>query len=1187
MRQRYWTLILLATCASCVGTPQTPVEELQAQASRQPRGEMKWLTPPLYMALKVVPKNVNTHLDLDEVEKKISPIQSHETAASSSTEPDPIWLIKVRNHARQDEFDLAMQLLFKVVREDSKNQLAWRELGRSFDDTGRRDSALSAWSQLLALVPNDVEALTAMGINYVAVKDYRSAAEHLFRARRLWLTVKRTNSRLKRQISTLAGLGFALRALDYAHAAAACFDQAAQLQISLGDRPVSDVAPSIASAKELLRFAGECEASIGNWDNAVELFSRSLAQSDPMDATSVPASVWALTCAGRPALARQLIMDTLMHAESPGRAGAPSATQWLHKNGVSQPLQAGLQYIFTPQDTLIARSMVACSQAQAARVLLTSAPQILDNSIALREMVHDIALNQGIAVATQIALDHVQKKPDSAHNWAAALRDLPYSAKQMRAEIQALSSQTNAVSDTTDNATRALLGAWFDLVGLDSLLALQTLEPFTQSRSPLASASRIAALHALAIEHDLAKIERIELLCDATSAPELAALARAFLECGETTKAIEWVERAIALDKKSAQVWMVRAAIDLSIALNSSMELTYTRKREAALESRNSLERAMDASPNNRLAARKYLEVAVPEQEIAPDQDAMLLIKASKSDQVLRELRREQALSLQRHNQSEFVLESLRMLLLEDPHDAMVARRLLSASANIGCMAQTEEFLNALVLAHPAAIELTEAALSCKAGQGRFSEVIDILQAALLVDPDSDALIRSCVRACIAAEKNELALGVLHDAPERVRTAAGRAQLERIDIALNLQPAAAAQEIRAMARGARLSKDQRESAVSLAHRLPHDIGDRLALQAALAKPLLNDPKVAPMYVAYAMLDGNLQEARAISKACARAWTVDGARQAAQLLADENMFMRAEYLLHDCGALNQDKNKSQLFRAELACLIAKGNVMKAIARLTQEREQNQFQLQEPLPTTVAQDLAELGNAFLIASDPIAAEECFQMAIDLEPNLVTAMNNLAWLRMERNDIDVTTIDLIHRALVATPNDPSTLDTAGWLAYRQGRLQDVEGVEGAVTILQRSLKKARDKASPESLDHCADALYRVGEIEQAKQLWRLIVDEGAAKSSRENVTNAFSILQQRQWGIRAWNANAFYDGNDGAAIARAREKLNFIQQGGTPALAPMDYASTQSSTTGAPNPQLDVGVSNVSEAILEGAK
>ena len=1040
---------------------------------------------------------------------------------------------------------------------------------------------------MLALVPLDVEALTASGLDALAGKKYMNAAEKLFLARRVWLTVELTSARLKMQVATAAGLATALRELNYTQASASCFHEAAQLEIALGAQQTTDGNRPHKQAQEFLRFAGECEASIGQWDTAAESFTQSLAQCDPIDATSLPPVVWALACSGRPAAARQLLMSTLINPNSPGRAGAPCATRWLYKNGLSQPLQAGLQQIASTQDALIARCMLACGNEHAIDFILTSAPAILENEIALREMVKDIAATQGVTAAVQIAVDHVQKKPESAPMWAAALRVLPFAAKQVRVDIQGPSTNQNNVNTATNNATRALLGAWFDLVGFDSLLALHAIEPFTDSRGALASAARIAALNALAIEQDLAKIERLEKVCDQQSAPELAALAQAFLESGENNKAIEYVERAISLDKKCAQAWMARAAIDLSFAVNSSIDAPYERKKEAALEARNSFERAMEAAPTNRMAARKFLEVASPERGIAPDVDALEVVMSSKSEQVLREVRREKALSWQRHTQSDFAMESLRMLLMEDPLDAAVGQAVLSAAAETGRLVETEKFLDALVLAHPSVAELGEVDLSCKARQGRLLEAIEILKAALAVDPDSDALTRGCIRSLMAAEKKQEAMSVMENAPERVRKAAGRTQIERIEFELSLNPNAAALEIHDLVETGRLSKNQRKTAVLLAHQLPKNIDQRLALQSALAKPLLDDAKVQPMYVAYAMMDGTLEEARALSKKHARAWPVVNAVEAAQVLADEGMFMRAEYLLHDCGALSKDKNKSQLFRAELACLIAKGNLTKAIQRLTQEREQNQFHIKDPQVTSAAEDLAELGNAFLMASDPAAAEECFQSAVDLAPNLASAMNNLAWLRMERNQIDAATIDLIRRALVATPNDASTLDTAGWLAYRQGRLRDMEGVAGALSLLQKSLEKAQDKASPESMDHCADALYRAGEIQQAIQLWRAVADQGVNKSSRENVANAFSILQQREWGIRAWNADAFYNRNDGAAIERAKKKLNSIAQGGAPELAEMDFAPTSANGTVAPVPASDTVAPKESRTTPEGAK
>ena len=1172
MHQARWALTLLALCGGCVGTPQTPVEQLQTQSAQEKRVDVKSLAPPAYIILKSNVESSKSRSELSEVEKTISPIGPGERAAPAMKESNPPWLAKARDHARQRELDQAMQLLLKVVREDSKNALAWREMARLLDAAGRRETALSAWDQVLGLAPLDVEALTASGLDALAGKKFVNAAEKLFLARRVWLTVEPTNARLKMQVATAAGLATALRELNYTQAAASCFHEAAQLEISLGVQKDTDGNRPHKQAQELLRCAGECEAIVGQWDTAAESFTQSLAQSDPIDATSLPPVVWALACSGRPAAARQLLMDTLINPNSPGRAGAPCATQWLKKNGFSQPLRAGLQQIASTQDALIARCMLACGNEHAVDFILTSAPSILENEIALRELVNDVAASQGAAAAVQIALDHVQKKPESAPMWAVALRALPFAAKQLRAEIQAPSANTNNLNAATNNATSALLGAWFDLVGFDSLLALHTIEPFTDSRGALASAARIAAFSALAIEQDLAKIERLEKVCDQQSAPELAALAQAFLECGENNKAIECVERAIALDKKCAQAWMARAAIDLSLAVNPSIDAPYERKKEAALESRNSFERAMEAAPNNRMAARKFLEVASPERGIAPDVDAFEVVMTSQSQQVLREVRREKALSSLRRNQSTFNMESLRMLLTEDPFDASVGQAILSAAAETGRLAETEKFLDALVLEHPSAAELGEVDLSCKARQGRLLEVVDILKSACAADPESDALVRGCVRSLVAAGNKSQAWSVMMNASKRVRYAAGRSQLERIEFAMSIDPNAAAAELRSLCADKNMTKLQRKSAVLLAHQLPKNIDDRLALQSDLAKPLLDDAKVQPMYVAYAMLDQGLEQALALAQKHARAWPLPNTIEAAQLLADEGMFMRAEYLLNAVGMLSKDKNKAKLFRAELACIIAKGNVKKAIMRLTHERESNQFRIKDPRVTSAAEDLAELGNIFLLASDSVAAQECFQAAIDLSPDLSSAMNNLAWLRMERNDIDLVTVDLVKRALAATPHDPSTLDTAGWLAYRQGKLLDTPAQIGALSLLHESLQIAGNRASVESMDHYADALFQVGRTDESLKLWRLIAQQGVNTSSRENTISAFELVQQKEWGIRVWSGDEFYNHNDGAAILRAKNKLKAISQGAAPDVAEMDFAQDLPTAQSTPSPASD---------------
>ena len=1188
MRQTLWALLLLTVGDGCAMAQASDIGQLQVQASQEKQAEWKSLDAPAYMAMKAPANLAAMALTLDACEKKFSPVMDAEHAAPSPPVFEPAWLGKARSLMRQREPDQAMQLLLKMVREDAKNTLVWREMARILDSIGRRETALGAWEQVLALSPNDVEATTGMGLDYVASKKFQDAVAKLFLSRRLWLTVEPTNARLKMQIATSAGLGLALRELNYAQAAATCFHEASQFEMALIQNLAPEEKAVRSQTKEFLRFAGECEAAIGQWDVAAESFTLTLAGVDALDATSLPPVIWALTCSGRPAQARQLIMSALATTTSPGQAGAPNAVAWLAKNGFSEPIEGLLQEATRngvsmdagnvgrsnacAQTVMAARCVLACGNAGAADFIFAAAPQVLNDPIAMREFVELHAVHKGVEDVVQLALAQVQTHPMSAVRWAAALRAVPMAAEQLRALIQISPTKYPMQDASIHDATRALLQAWFDLCGFDSLLALHTIMPFIESQDVIGSAARIVALKALAIEQDLAEISHIASLCDATSTDESVALSVVFQECEETEKAIEWAEKAIALDKKSAQAWMARAAIDTYLALDQSSDRTFEQRKEAAIEARNSLERALDFAPDNRMAARKFLEVAAPDHSIAPDEDAMEIVKSSASAQVQREYRREKALSSQRKNQSEAALESLRLLFIEDPCDAIVGQALLSASADLGRLPETEKFLDALVLSHRAAAELGEVDASCKARQGRLLEVVDILKSACAADPESDALVRGCVRSLVAAGNKSQAWSVMMNASKRVRYAAGRSQLERIEFAMSIDPNAAAAELRSLCADKNMTKLQRKSAVLLAHQLPKNIDDRLALQSALAKPLLDDAKVQPMYVAYAMLDQGLEQALALAQKHARAWPLPNTIEAAQLLADEGMFMRAEYLLNAVGMLSKDKNKAKLFRAELACIIAKGNVKKAIMRLTHERESNQFRIKDPRVTSAAEDLAELGNIFLLASDSVAAQECFQAAIDLSPDLSSAMNNLAWLRMERNDIDLVTVDLVKRALAATPHDPSTLDTAGWLAYRQGKLLDTPAQIGALSLLHESLQIAGNRASVESMDHYADALFQVGRTDESLKLWRLIAQQGVNTSSRENTISAFELVQQKEWGIRVWSGDEFYNHNDGAAILRAKNKLKAISQGAAPDVAEMDFAQDLPTAQSTPSPASD---------------
>jgi tetratricopeptide (TPR) repeat protein len=198
---------------------------------------------------------------------------------------------------------------------------------------------------------------------------------------------------------------------------------------------------------------------------------------------------------------------------------------------------------------------------------------------------------------------------------------------------------------------------------------------------------------------------------------------------------------------------------------------------------------------------------------------------------------------------------------------------------------------------------------------------------------------------------------------------------------------------------------------------------------------------------------------------------------------------------------------------------------------------------------AQDLNELGGSLLIAGHRAQAERIFARAIEVDAGLGSALNNLAWLRIERGALDDRTDELVRRAMEAGPEDPSTLDTAAWWDYLR------MPPSGAASPVIDRLRKATAGEAPslESLDHLGDALWSEGRRDDAARAWRSIVEAASGRASRERVMQAFNVMQKRLWGVRAWDAASFYDARDGAALGRAQAKLKALAEGRQPPVTP----------------------------------
>ncbi|MCX5688653.1 MAG: hypothetical protein NTV94_02470 [Planctomycetota bacterium] len=136
---------------------------------------------------------------------------------------------------------------------------------------------------------------------------------------------------------------------------------------------------------------------------------------------------------------------------------------------------------------------------------------------------------------------------------------------------------------------------------------------------------------------------------------------------------------------------------------------------------------------------------------------------------------------------------------------------------------------------------------------------------------------------------------------------------------------------------------------------------------------------------------------------------------------------------------------------------------------------------------------IGNAASSNSNEDLAEDAYRMALELKPDHAWTLNNLGYNLLVRDggNLDEAAA-MITRAHEQLPDQPSVIDSYGWLRYRQGRFADSTApdgtvVEGAASILGRAVGELNKHATAEQREHLGDALWRVGEKAKAALQWK----------------------------------------------------------------------------------------------------
>jgi Flp pilus assembly protein TadD len=125
------------------------------------------------------------------------------------------------------------------------------------------------------------------------------------------------------------------------------------------------------------------------------------------------------------------------------------------------------------------------------------------------------------------------------------------------------------------------------------------------------------------------------------------------------------------------------------------------------------------------------------------------------------------------------------------------------------------------------------------------------------------------------------------------------------------------------------------------------------------------------------------------------------------------------------------------------------------------------------------LITLSSAQERAGDPKGSEESLRRILTRDPNNATALNNLGYFLVERNERLTEALEMIQRAVRSNPTNSSFLDSLGWAYFKLGKLDEAE----------RHLTEAarRNTTSVAIQEHLGDVYQRRGKLEMARAAWQ----------------------------------------------------------------------------------------------------
>jgi len=148
------------------------------------------------------------------------------------------------------------------------------------------------------------------------------------------------------------------------------------------------------------------------------------------------------------------------------------------------------------------------------------------------------------------------------------------------------------------------------------------------------------------------------------------------------------------------------------------------------------------------------------------------------------------------------------------------------------------------------------------------------------------------------------------------------------------------------------------------------------------------------------------------------------------------------------------------------------------------------------------LSTLGDAYNALKDFSAADSSYEAALKLMPDNITALNNYSYYLSLRGERLEDAAMMSAKTLKARPDEPTFLDTYGWILFKQKKYEEAKV----------QIEKAIELSGPETdgtlFEHLGDIEFMLGNEEAAVEAWEKALNKGGAS----DIIN--KKIKDKQW-------------------------------------------------------------------------